>query len=289
MLTRADVDRQVDRMYELPLFPVRVRWLKRALYMLILLKCVYWVSSFTFYFGEEPVSMFKPHVSFGIREIPLLLYDTRMPWISGCALAILIAACLWRLFMPAGQMILDFVIWLLVLNIHYKVYATLTGGDNLINQLLFFNVLLGAREADSGHRLRTFLHNVGFAGVTIQVCLVYMISALTKLSDEGWRDGTALLTTAGIEHYRNFPPQAWIKPEVWKALNYAVIAYQLLFSFLIWIRPLKKWLLVAGVIMHLYIAFGMGLVLMGITMIIAYIPFWPISQNKHSIEETQGL
>jgi hypothetical protein len=61
------------------------------------------------------------------------------------------------------------------------------------------------------------------------------------------------------------------------ALNYVVLAYQLLFPVLVWIKKIKKPFLILGILMHLYIAFVIGLVSFGFVMILPYIYFWPNS------------
>jgi hypothetical protein len=57
-----------------------------------------------------------------------------------------------------------------------------------------------------------------------------------------------------------------------------VLGYQLLFPVLVWIKKIKKMFLLLGILMHLYIAFVMGLVEFGSVMIISYIIFWPIKK-----------
>jgi hypothetical protein len=110
--------------------------------------------------------------------------------------------------------------------------------------------------------------------------MVYLVSAIAKINDPAWRDGTALVLTSHAEHYRMFALRPWMYPGLWMAAGYFIIAWQALFPLLVWWRPVKMWTLVIGVVIHLYIAFGMGLLFFGITMIVAYIPFWPIRRDR---------
>jgi len=53
-------------------------------------------------------------------------------------------------------------------------------------------------------------------------------------------------------------------------LTYASLFYQLLFPIAIWIKQVRPWFLIAGVIFHLGIAIGLGLLDFGILMIAVY-------------------
>jgi hypothetical protein len=66
-----------------------------------------------------------------------------------------------------------------------------------------------------------------------------------------------------------------------RILNYLVIWYQLLFPVLVWIKPIKKWYLLAGIVQHLFIAFVLGLPSFGLIMIVAYAIFYhPFSKTR---------
>jgi hypothetical protein len=111
----------------------------------------------------------------------------------------------------------------------------------------------------------------------VQVCIVYFFSAVTKLTDESWMNGTAVFQTSQINHY-SLPwftqHSSGLRP-LFIFLNYLVLGYQLLFPIVVWIKKAKKVFLIIGILMHLYIAFVMGLVSFGLVMILCYIYFWP--------------
>jgi len=110
-----------------------------------------------------------------------------------------------------------------------------------------------------------------------QICLVYFFSALAKLHDENWLNGTAVLMTSQVDHF-SLPiisNNAARFTFLLVFLNYLVLFYQVLFPIVIWIKKIKKTFIVIGILMHLYIAFVMGLVSFGLIMILPYIYFWP--------------
>lgn len=173
----------------------------------------------------------------------------------------------------------NFIIWLAVINLHNRIYPTLTGGNYLLNQFLFFNIFLSTFSGHSSNAfpvIRIGMHNFAIFGVMLQVCLVYSSSAITKLSDPLWRSGLALDQTLQIHHYFIFgsAPFLFFRPLI-IFLNYAVICYQVLFPLFVFLPVLKKPFLIAGILMHLYIALIMGLLDFGVIMIVGYIYFWP--------------
>ncbi len=168
----------------------------------------------------------------------------------------------------------NLVLWLVMLNLNSFLYSTLTAGDYLLNQLLFFNIFFSVKRTPHTvvNDLKTALHNTALIGIKVQICLVYFLASWFKLTDSAWLDGTAVYHIFQIPEYTSallFSLPLWCCV----ILNYATLAYQLLFPFLIWFRPLKIYVFAFGIIQHLIIAVAMGLFSFGIIMIISYILF----------------
>jgi hypothetical protein len=273
-------------------FGQEARRFKKLLYVFVMLKCIYWLSYFGLYFGEHSFIVTKGHGTSGLKALAFLLYDSSSSTVSLLCLFLAAALCLVNLYTIKLQVPADLVLWLLVVNLHFKTYPTLTGGENLLNQFLLFNIFLcmGASPSQAaGAQLRRHLHNVSAAGVIVQICLVYLLSALAKLNDPEWRDGSALALISSVEHYRTYYLTGWTLPvAAFRIITWLVIGYQLLFPVLIWFRPLKLPLLVTGIAMHLYIAFGMGLVSFGAVMIMGYVWFWRLPVRGSGFE-VRGL
>jgi hypothetical protein len=190
--------------------------------------------------------------------------------------------CLFALKFDKHYFIADFFIWFLIININNKIYPTLTGGDYLLNQFLFFNCwLCSQKKADStphwSSDLKKFFHNLSIIAIIIQVCLVYFLSALAKCNDENWISGNALDEISKVHHFSLFSviPRTASSSVFLMIINYVIVFYQLLFPLLIWIKKIKRPFICFGVLMHLYIALVMGLVEFSVIMLIAYIYFWP--------------
>lgn len=180
-----------------------------------------------------------------------------------------------------GGYLANGLLWLTVINLHAALYASLTAGDYLLNQLLFFNIFFsGSPPASAFSRdLANAFHNVALAGVRIQVCLAYFLAAWFKLTDASWLDGSALQAIFQVPEYSSAFLAA-LPPWLCLASTYATLTYQLLFPFTIWLRPFKIYLLAFGVAQHLLIAFGMGLFSFSIIMLISYLLFLEYDSGK---------
>ena len=256
-------------------------WFKRLLYLFVVIKCVYWLCYFDLLFGNNSI-VYSPNQSIGVFKNLAYILSVYPSHNLSLAFILLISTFSCINFFKHLYFIPDLFIWFMVININNKIYPTLTGGDHLLAQFLFFNAFLtSASVTNSTWRtsIKTVLHNLAVLAVIIQICLVYFLSALAKLTDEGWLFGSALISISQINHFSlySLKYEQLFNP-FFVILNYLVLAYQLLFPFLIWFQKIKKPLLIFGVLMHLYIAFVMGILAFGIIMVLAYIYFWPMKK-----------
>ena len=168
--------------------------------------------------------------------------------------------------------IFDFILWWLILNLSNKVYPTLTAGDYLLNQFLFFNCFITFFQSESP--LKKVLHNIGSIAIIIQLCLVYFLSAVAKLNNHEWLNGSAIATILQVHHYSIDFFYNTKQNSLSTIITYSVLFYQLFFPLLIWFKKIKIPLLFIGVLMHLFIAFVMGLTSFGFIMILGYVYFF---------------
>lgn len=258
------------------LLPLHSKVFKIALYLFIILKCVYWLFHYPLLFGSEAIIYKSIGHATVIKDLAYILYNNRSPSLPLYFILATLFVCSFMLFRKKTNMAADLALWLIVENIHFDIYATLTGGDYLLNQLLFFNIFIAidrSVERDTYRELYVCLHNGAVTAVIIQVCLVYLVAGLSKLNDAGWMSGQALDGVYKLDHFSlEYKPGG----ETWnRIITYVVLFYQLLFPVLVWIRPIKIPFLILGVAMHLYIAFVVGLPAFGLIMTISYIYFWP--------------
>ena len=265
--------------YNLSLQTLRFR---QSLYVFLAIKVVYWLWYYDLYFGSNAMALASPYSLGGLKNIPFLLYNNTSNslgywFIFGTLFFIALSY-----FIKQIPIIFEFFLWLLVLNIHNKIYPTLSGGDFLLNQFLFFNCFFSKTYAHNlswQNALSKCVHNISVAGILIQIQLVYLISAAAKLNSSDWLNGIAISNLIQVNHFNLYTSPCFIPNSVNYLLNYAVLAYQLLFPILMWVNKLKKPFLVFGICMHMYIILVTGLVGFGLIMLIAYIYFWPFKKQ----------
>lgn len=260
-------------------------WFRRFLYTFLIFESLYFLAAYDLFFGVNSIVYKTPQYIGFFKSIPYLLYNSQNPALGWYFLFGILLLSALNLASTRFAFISDVLLWLLALNISNQIYPALTGGDNLLNQFLFFNCFLSAafkRSQTSWSEFRICIHNLAVVGIVIQICLVYFLSALAKLQDPSWLSGEAIAQVTQIRHFSLFSFFNYSENLKWLfvCLNYLVLAYQLLFPVLIWVKKTKKVFLILGVLMHLYIAFFMGLVGFGFIMVLAYVYFWPMKKSS---------
>jgi hypothetical protein len=262
--------------------------LKRALYIFVLIKCIQWIRSYDLLFGANSIAIVKDfdYLLF-YQNLAFILY--KMKGLNAAYLFILPCFIISGLgfFKLRIPFLTDLLLWILVLNIHNRIYPTLSGGEILLNQLLFFSAFLSMKfdaSKNTGPAFFKIIHNFANIGLILQICFVYFFSSLAKMQDEEWMNGTALGTTLQALHFStNYWAWAAITfPAFFVFLNYTVMAYQFLFPVGIALKKIKRSFILIGVLMHLFIAFAMGLMSFGAIMIISYIYFWPFKEKTEN-------
>jgi hypothetical protein len=239
-----------------------------------------WLNHFDLLFGANSIILSTP-ISIGwFKDLAFILYSHSNVYLSLAFLIAVLCLSVLNLFTSKFSYLSGLILWILVTNIHNKLYPSITGGDLLLNQFLFFNVLISAsfiKNESFVSSLRVCFHNLAIVAVMLQLCIVYFLSGLAKIGDIGWISGTAIISVSQIRHfslYSSLGPDSILNP-IYIFLNYLVLFYQLLFPILVWLKKIKKVLLSIGILMHIYIGFVMGLPEFSAIMIIAYVYFWP--------------
>ncbi len=273
------------------LFKPHAARFKQLLYIYLILRACFWLFQYDLFFGEHTV-VFSSFKSMGnLKDVAFFLLNSHSPQLGYYFLSALIFCCCLALCFKKLSVLFDFLIWIIMMNLHYKIYSSLTGGDYLINQLLFFNVFLSITTFDSKSKFQfisIILHNTAVIGIIVQVCLVYFLSGLAKIIDAEWQNGTALLIISQVDQFKLIPTpsQNAIGHFVFIAINYLILLYQLLFPFLVFIKKIKKPILLFGMAMHLYIILFMGLLWFGLIMMLTYVFFWPFEYKEEKSKLT---
>lgn len=248
-------------------------WFRGFIYLFLLYRVVIYSLQFKILFSNE--SLIYRHKQFTgiISDLAYVVTNHYSVFIGGTSVFSIGVLCLLGLFKKSNYFT-NALLWLVVVNVNNLLYPTLTAGDYLLNQLLLFNIFFNPKSSINSaiNYTKIALHNTALLGIKIQICLAYFMAAWFKLTDNAWLDGSAVYYTFQIPEYSN-AFLSCLPLSICMILTYATILYQLLFPILIWARSAKIYLFAFGILQHLVIALGMGLVSFGIIMIICYILF----------------
>ncbi len=263
-------------------FSIQTLRFKQLLYVFLITKISYWLYYYDLYFGNNAIAYTKPQSLGKIKDLAFLLYHHTAPafgyfFIFGSLLFLVLSYLVKKI-----PFLFEFLLWFAIINIHNKIYPTLTGGDLLLNQFLFFNCFLAKKydtTEDQNNSLLKCLHNFGVLAIIIQIQIVYLVAGLAKINNNAWLQGLAINDLGYVKHFNLYSGPVVKSAFINYCLDYSVMFYQLLFPILIWIPKIKKPLIILGICMHLYISFITGLVGFGLIMMIGYIFFWPIKKQ----------
>lgn len=146
----------------------------------------------------------------------------------------------------------------------------LDGGDNLLYLLAFYMMFTdcGAHFSfDSTTRsnnpgpLVALLHNFGVLAIVTQLTLLYFTSAFYKIQGHMWQDGTAIyyILRSAEFNMSSVSHIIYDNGSVLALITWGVMITQMAWVFWIW-HPKLRWIMVAStVVMHVMIAYFMGL------------------------------
>jgi hypothetical protein len=177
--------------------------------------------------------------------------------------------------------IVSTLIYLVTINLDNKAYVILDGGNNLLQIVLLYLILIDPSlnrnryKSSTANYLNNALSNAGFYMVRLQLVMVYLVAGLAKVSGELWQNGTALYYTLNIDEYSHPLAKKIIShyPFISVLGSYATVIYQVSFPWLVWNRKIRPWLLAFGTFIHIQISFVMGLFMFGFAIAVTYFSF----------------
>ena len=177
---------------------------------------------------------------------------------------IAIVLCVRGLFRPARWWSAA-GLWFIFVNLMHTAWSAGSGGQQLMANLLFWNILLGTPR-NGPHTV--WLSTLGLWVIRGQLLLAYAVTGIHKLTGHHWTDGTALGIVATDPA---FGP-AWIAtmPALAAVLTYSVLLFQLTFPLAVWWRRTRLPWMLFGIVFHLGTALWMDIPEMGLAFIVAY-------------------
>ena len=173
-------------------------------------------------------------------------------------------------------------LWYLQLSVAHRNPLITSDADMVFGILLFIGMFLplGRRwsvDAWIARRLaiQWQLPSIWSARLLqLQIAMIYGMTAWSKLHEDVWLEGRAIRGFLAMPSYATWPMWHDHWPFM-KPLTWGTLAFECAFPLLIWFRPLRPWLLLAGIAFHVGIDVLMQVPLFSGTMICAYIMFVP--------------
>lgn len=171
-----------------------------------------------------------------------------------------------------------------MLSIHQRNVASTSGADVLLMVISFYMLLcpsgvaysLDARRRDRKRATlaEPLIEPWGFRLIQIQLCGIYLITAILKCNGATWLNGTALhfvLNNPEIGRFSLYPLQEY--PLAINILTYLGLATEFLLAFALWFRPTRRWAILAGIALHVGVIFTVNIPIFGELMTACYILF----------------
>ncbi len=169
------------------------------------------------------------------------------------------------------------LLWVCFNALMHLAFVASSGGQQLMANLLFWNILLSVGQDDQAPVAAT-ARATAFWIIRLQLLLAYAVTGLHKLTGTHWLDGTAMGMVATDT---TFGP-LWIAgfPLLGKMLTWVVLGFQLTFPLAVWCsRTRVPWMLL-GVVFHLGTAVWLGIPEMAFAFLVGYIIWLSNSETR---------
>ena len=174
-------------------------------------------------------------------------------------------------------------LFVLAVSFHHRNPDVLHSGDWLLRAWMFI-IMLGpsgaALSLDRIIGLRRGTVQIDLPTVSlwpqrlvqIQLALVYFMTVWLKWGGSFWRDGTATYYPAQLREFDRFPvPDFLNQPPFTMVTTYGTLFVELALATLLCAKPLRKFVLIAGLCLHGYIEYSMNIPLFQWVIVAAFI------------------
>ncbi|QDS90096.1 hypothetical protein EC9_43000 [Rosistilla ulvae] len=129
--------------------------------------------------------------------------------------------------------------------------------------------------------------------VQVHLCVIYLWAGLSKLQGGSWLSGEAIWWIASNYEHQQVS-MTWLAyvPWLYQLLTIGTWAWEISFSFLVWNRSLRWWVLTVGMGMHAGIGLFLGLWPFALIMVVGYVSFVPTAMLVHcsqALRRASGL
>ena len=175
------------------------------------------------------------------------------------------------------------VCFILMVSLQNRNYSILNSGDTLMRCMLFLMMFAPIHVKYSvdawintkhGIPNKTDISILTLRLMQLQFSLVYLATTLFKLKGYDWVDGTAVYYTSRLVNFQRVVlPIVFDFPSLVKLATWSALFIEFAMGTLVWVKELRVWVLLAGVILHLFIEVSMSIGFFEWVMIAGYLLF----------------
>jgi hypothetical protein len=157
--------------------------------------------------------------------------------------------------------VMSVVLWLGMLSFYHRNPSSNGGPDAMPAILCFYMVLCPSGAAYSmdarreqerrGTLAEPLISPWALRLLQMQVCLVYFQSCVIKCDGPTWMDGTATHYVL-YNHEFNWFKLEWLGtyPIIVNLMTHGALLFEFMLAFWLWFRPMRRWTILAGVLLH---------------------------------------
>lgn len=157
-----------------------------------------------------------------------------------------------------------------IVTLHHRSPDILHSGDTLLRAWCFILMLMPSGLACSVDRLIAKKRGTAPESpplvslwpqrlAQIQLAIVYFSTVWIKWGGITWRDGTATYYPPFLHEFDKFPVPAFVnQPPMIYVTTYATLIVELALATLVFSKPLRKWCLILGLMLHGWIEYSMN-------------------------------
>jgi len=177
------------------------------------------------------------------------------------------------------------VVFLTLCSLHHRNVMLLHSGDFFLRICAFWMMFANSGRAFSIDRLiriargreNNSVQSVApwpMRMIQLQVCMLYFDAFLWKIRGEPWLSGVAIYYSSRLVEFWRFPTP-YLFEHMWtiKLMTWGTLVIEFALGFLLWIKDLRYWILLGGVMLHLGIDWTMNIPLFAPILISAYLTF----------------
>lgn len=214
--------------------------------------------------GTLPLAQMRELLDMGARQSVFFWLSSDAALWVGHALLLMSLASLAVGFYPRVSALVAYVLH--VSFVHRNMTAAY--GIDSISVFFLLNLILVSARTNS------FWGSIAFRLCQLQVCVIYFYSGLEKLKGTHWWYGDAIWRVLA-NHQLAVADFSWLAPFPLLIVlsTWGTLLWEVYFPVLVWLPAWRRWMLLAGVGLHVGISLTMNIPFFGFLMMFAYAVF----------------